>query len=205
MVVNLLAGVVFGLSAGFSPGPLLTFLISQTLKYGIKEGIRVALAPLLTDLPIIIITIFVLMRLAHFRVLLGSISLIGGSFVLYLTYESFRTTKLNVNTGNAKLRSLSKGAIVNALNPHPYLFWLTVGAPAMIRAWPESRWTAVAFVASFYICLVGSKILLAALVGRTRRLLMGKAYKYLMRILGVLLLIFAVLLFRDGLHLLGLP
>ncbi len=205
MVVNLVAGVVFGLSAGFSPGPLLTFLISQTLKYGIKEGVRVALAPLLTDLPIIIITIFVLMRLAHFRVLLGSISLIGGSFVLYLAYESFRTSKLDVNMEDAKLRSLSKGAIVNALNPHPYLFWLTVGAPKMIRAWPESPMTAVAFVASFYMCLVGSKIFLAALVGKTRQLLMGRAYKYLMRILGALLLIFAVLLFRDGLNLLELP
>ena len=54
MTASLLTGVIFGLSAGFAPGPLLTLVITQTLKHNIKEGVKVALAPLLTDLPIIL-------------------------------------------------------------------------------------------------------------------------------------------------------
>jgi threonine/homoserine/homoserine lactone efflux protein len=37
--------VVFGLSAGLSPGPLLTLVIAETLKRGIAAGIRIAVAP----------------------------------------------------------------------------------------------------------------------------------------------------------------
>jgi len=204
MITSLIAGVVLGLSAGFSPGPLMTFVISQTLRHGIKEGIKVAFAPLITDVPIILIATFVLTRLATFQAVLGLISLVGGLFVLYLAYESFRTSRLDTNIQDAEPQSLSKGAIVNALNPHPYLFWLSVGAPMMIKAWAANPLTAVAFVTGFYVCLTGAKICLAVVVGKSRQLLMGRAYGYLMRALGVLLVIFALLLFREGLGLLGL-
>jgi threonine/homoserine/homoserine lactone efflux protein len=204
MLASLIAGTVLGLSAGLSPGPLMSFLISQTLKHGVKEGVKVAFAPFITDVPIILIATFVLTRLASFRAVLGLISLLGGLFVSYLAYESFRTSRLDTSLQDAVPQSLSKGAIVNALNPHPYLFWLSVGAPMIIKAWAASPLTAAAFVTGFYVCLTGAKIGLAVLVGKSRQLLMGRAYGYLMRVLGVLLAIFAFLLFRDGLGLLGL-
>jgi threonine/homoserine/homoserine lactone efflux protein len=31
-------------------------------------------------------------------------------------------------------KSLTKGILANALSPHPYLFWLSVGAPTMSKA-----------------------------------------------------------------------
>jgi hypothetical protein len=46
-------GIIFGLSAGLAPGPLLMLVISDTLRHGIKAGVKVALAPVITDLPII--------------------------------------------------------------------------------------------------------------------------------------------------------
>ncbi|MDY6953588.1 MAG: LysE family translocator, partial [Thermodesulfobacteriota bacterium] len=53
---TLAIGIVLGLSAGFAPGPLLALVISQTLRHNAVEGLKVALAPLVTDLPIILIT-----------------------------------------------------------------------------------------------------------------------------------------------------
>ena len=47
-------GMLFGLSAGLAPGPLLALGIAQTLRFGAGQGVRVALAPLITDLPIIV-------------------------------------------------------------------------------------------------------------------------------------------------------
>ncbi len=60
---SLAAGTVFGLSAGFAPGPLLTLVITQTLRHDIREGVKVAMAPLITDLPIILLSLLVLSRL----------------------------------------------------------------------------------------------------------------------------------------------
>ena len=203
MIASLSAGIVLGLSAGFSPGPLLTLVISQSLKHGIKEGIKVAVAPLITDLPIILISIFVLARLANFRTVLGIISLIGGLFVLYLAYESFQTSRLRINIQDAEPRSLRKATVVNALNPHPYLFWFSIGAPTIIKTWKENPFTAIAFVTGFYACLVGSKVFTATLVSKSQQFFIGKTYMYFMRALGILLLIFALLLFKDGINLLS--
>ncbi len=203
MIASLGAGILLGLSAGFSPGPLTTLVISQTLKHSIKEGVKVALAPFITDLPIILISMFVLTRLANFRAILGIISLIGGFFVMYLAYESFQTNRLDINLQEAEPRSLRKAAIVNALNPNPYLFWFSVGAPTIIKAWEESPIAAIAFLIGFYVCLVGSKVSIALLVSKSRQFFTGKTYVYLMRVLGTLLLVFALLLFREGFGLLG--
>jgi len=204
MIDTWLLGLVLGLSAGLAPGPLLAFVISQTLKYNVKEGLKVALAPLITDLPIILVTLFLLTKLSNFKMALGMISFLGGAFILYLSYESVQTKPLGVTDQETKAHSLKKGALVNALNPHPYLFWFSVGSPTMLKAQAESNLGAVAFVTTFYICLVGSKICLALVVGKSRAFLEGRMYVYTMRVLGVLLFLFALLLFRDGLRLIGL-
>ena len=204
MIDTWFLGVVLGLSAGLAPGPLLAFVISQTLKYNVKEGLKVALAPLITDLPIILITLFLLTKLSNFKMVLAVISFLGGAFILYLSYETIQTKPLQVAYQDAKPQSLKKGAMVNALNPHPYLFWFSVGSPTMLKAQAESNLGAVAFVTSFYVCLVGSKICLALVVGKSRAFLEGRIYVYTMRVLGVLLFLFALLLFRDGLRLIGI-
>ncbi|MCX9013779.1 MAG: hypothetical protein OIN89_03135 [Candidatus Methanoperedens sp.] len=48
----LVSGMIFGLTSGISPGPLLTLVISETLKNGSSGGMKVAVAPLITDIPI---------------------------------------------------------------------------------------------------------------------------------------------------------
>jgi len=204
MIPSLAAGILFGLSSGLSPGPLLTLVISQTLRHGIQEGVKVALAPLVTDLPVILISMLVLSRLAHFQVVLGVLSFIGGFFLLTLGYESFRMIGLDVSLREAEPKSLRRGALVNVLNPNPYLFWFSVGAPIVIKGWREDPFGAAVFVAGFYGSLVGSKVFIAFLVSKSRVFFTGRIYGYLRRVLGMLLFIFGLVLFKDGLNLLGI-
>ena len=103
-----------------------------------------------------------------------------------------------------KPRSLLRGALVNALNPHPYLFWFSVGAPLVIKAQRQSPWGGAAFIVTFYMLLIGSKIGLALVVGKSRTFLAGNVYIYTMRTLGAALFVLALLLFRDGLRLVGI-
>ena len=187
-----------------TPGPLLALVISQTLKHNVAEGLKVALAPLLTDLPIILITLYLFIQLAHFHLILGIISLLGCLFILHLSYQSLQTKPLEMRPKATDPKSLRKGALVNALNPHPYLFWCSVGAPTMVKAQQESSFGAMAFLAGFYLFLVGAKVGTALVVSRSRTFFAGRTYLFTMRILGVLLFVFAMLLFRDGLRLTGM-
>jgi threonine/homoserine/homoserine lactone efflux protein len=203
MITYLSAGMVLGLSAGFSPGPLMTLVITQTLRHGIREGVKVAAAPLVTDLPVILAAIFLLTRIADYRAVLGAVSLAGGLFVIHLAWESFRTVEVEAAAIDEPPFSLGKGVMVNLFSPYPYLFWLTVGAPMIVRGWGENPVRAGLFVAGFMTCLVGAKVIIAVTAGRTRHFLRGDSYRFIMRLLGALLVVFALLLMKDGLTMLG--
>lgn len=197
---SLAAGVVLGLSAGLAPGPLLTLVITQTLQHDIREGCKVAMAPLITDLPIILLSLFVLSQLGDFGLLLGVISLVGAGYVLYLAYESLRTGPVTLQEAGDLPRSVRKGAIINALNPHPYLFWATVGAPLVLKNAEQGLLAPLLFVSSFYLFLVGSKVFLAMVVGKSRAFLTKRGYLWTMRVLGCLLALFAAFLLKDALR-----
>ena len=198
MTSLLTAGTVLGLSAGFAPGPLLTLVITQTLRHNIKEGIKVALAPLITDLPIIIVSLLLMTHLKDVEGILGAISLLGGFYVLYLAYESLFAGPVDLVLPVNQPQSVKKGALVNALNPHPYLFWMTVGAPLVVKAHASGPIGPLAFLGSFYVFLIGSKMTLALIVGKSRAFLSSKAYLVVMRILGGVLAVFAFLLLKEA-------
>lgn len=204
MLSFLITGTILGLSAGFAPGPLLALVISETMEHGVRAGIKVALAPILTDLPIIIVTIFILAKLSDFQPVLGIISIIGALFILYLGINNLRTKGIELDLDKSAPRSFQKGIIANALSPHPYLFWFSVGGPITIKAMDHNLLAAISFIGSFYVLLLGTKIVLAILVGKSRTFLMGNRYIFTMRLLGFILILLAGILFRDGLHLLDI-
>jgi threonine/homoserine/homoserine lactone efflux protein len=206
MLSYLAQGTLFGLAAGFAPGPLLALVVSETLRYGTGAGVRAALAPLASDLPIVVVTLFLLSRFSHLEAVLGGLTIAGAFFVFYLGWENLRCPGDDSadRHGHAPSSSFRKGVAVNALSPHPYLFWFSVGGPITMRAYGGGFLDAAAFVVPFYFFLVGTKVALAVAVGRSRNFLRGRAYITVMRGLGLLLCLLALLLLRDGLKLAGL-
>ena len=197
------AGLVFGLSGGISPGPLLTLVISETLNHGVGAGVRVAAAPLITDLPIVGVVLLVLSRLADAEPVLGVVSCAGAVFLAVLGARGLTFRGADLEQGKGASRSLAKGVATNFLNPNPYLFWATIGGPIVVRSAAEGALVAAAFVVVFYLMLVGSKVAIAVAVGRSRRLLHSSAFVWVNRALGAALLVFAALFARDGLGYLG--
>jgi threonine/homoserine/homoserine lactone efflux protein len=207
MILELIGtGVLLGLAAGMSPGPLLALVLSETIRGGLSAGLKVAVAPLITDIPIVTGAILLMSWLSSFQPILGVISLVGGAFVLYLGVEGLRTRAPGEDESPLERRSLLRGVLTNALSPHPYLFWMAVGAPTVVRAYDGGGVAAASgFIASFYLLLIGSKVLLAVIAAGSRRALTSSsAYIWVNRTLGAAMCLFAVLLFREGALLLSL-
>ncbi|SFM97922.1 LysE family translocator [Thermodesulforhabdus norvegica] len=195
-------GILLGLGAGLSPGPLLALVVSETLRYGPRSGMKTALAPLITDLPIVALSFLILTRVASSGKVLGILSMLGAVVVMSMGIQTFLKPLPAEGKNNNSDLSLLKGAVVNFLNPHPYLFWFTVGGPLLMTALRSSRGAAVGFVLAFYVCLVGSKVLLALCVHGTKGLfLKGRFYEAFVRLLGLSLCVFAGLLFWEGINL----
>ncbi len=205
MITALASGALLGLSCALAPGPLLALVLAQTLRHGAREGCKIALSPLITDAPIIVAALVLAAKLTALRPLLGLVSIAGAAFVLYLAWDTFRPVSRQAEAQAERPGSWFKGILTNLLSPHPWLFWLTVGAAILAKALAQGRWVAVAFLFGFYLLLVGTKVLVALLTARSRDLLDGRAYRVVMRVLAVLLGLFAVLLFREGVKQLVAP
>lgn len=202
MLTVVSAALVYGLTGGLAPGPLMTLVLTQTLRYGAREGVRSALAPLITDAPIMFVLLVFLDEIATVRPLVGAIGIAGTLYLLSLAVESWRARPPQKSETAAPPRSLLRGAVVNFLNPNPYLFWLTAGTPMLLKAWQISWFAAAAFIAVFFVCLVGSKIAISLMVARSREHVVGRWYTMAMRTLAVLLVVFAALIAHDAMELL---
>jgi len=200
----LISGIIFGLAAGTSPGPLLALVFSQTVKYGRKEGVKVAISPLITDLPIVLFVLLILSNLVKHGFVIGAISLFGAFYLIYLGFENLRV-KIDVfDVEFAKEDALKRGVIANFLNPNPYLFWLSIGGPVIFASLDIHVSATVLFISGFYSLLIGSNIGIALIVEKSKSFIKSKYYLYVVRALGIALILFAVIFVRDGSKLMGI-
>ncbi len=197
MLGYLVTAFSLGLTAGILPGPMLGLVIRETLEHGKRAGYVVASAPLLTDAPIIALALLVVGSVPpQFATILG---FVGGAFVIWMGIDALRTPTPQVQTG-AAWQSLWKAMVTNWLNPHPWLFWIPVGAPMLVTiARSKSMWGAIAFLVVFYLMLVGSKIGLTEIVSRSRQFLQGRTYRWLMQGSGMLLIVLGAVLIIEQL------
>jgi threonine/homoserine/homoserine lactone efflux protein len=173
VVVYLLQGLGYGFTAAVQPGPFQTYVISQALRRGWLRTLPAALAPLISDGPIILVAMVALTYLPP-----GWdrwLSVLGGLFVLYLAWGAFRTWRdadfdAPAPAEAPAVSGVWKAALMNALSPGPYLFWGMVTGPILLRGWRLAPANGLGFLVGFYAAMVGSLVALILLFSLARRL-----------------------------------
>ena len=172
MWLYILQGIGYGFAAGVQPGPLQTYIISQTLLKGWRRTLPAALAPLLSDGPIIAICLFVLSQVPGW--LQRSLFIAGGLFVLYLAYGAYQTWKhFDPNLPSPESgtqQSILKAALVNTLNPNPYIFWTLVTGRILLAGWRNTPIYGLGFLLGFYATFILSLATMILIFGTARQL-----------------------------------
>jgi threonine/homoserine/homoserine lactone efflux protein len=197
----LLQGASLGLTASISPGPLLLYLISQSLSGGWKRGVIVAIAPLVSDIPLIIVILVVLDHVPP--LLLRLISIVGGIYVIYLAWNLFQSWRqnrsVNLDEKSEFRHNLGRAILVNYLSPGPYMFWTLVNGPLLLQALHISIMHGILFLISFYAMFVGSMIALVSIFSQAQRF--GQRIVRTLSLLSVIILsIIGVILIYRGFH-----
>lgn len=200
----LFSGIVLGLAVGTFPGPILTLVISETLKYKKKEGIKIAISPLIAELPIVLFVFLILSNLVKYSLLIGTISLFGACYLTYLGLKNLRVRPTVFEVEPARQDGLKRGLIAHLLNPNPYLFWLSIGGPKIFESLDIHISATVLFLSGFYALLIGSNIAVALIAEKSRFFVESKHLLYVVRALGIVLILFALIFVRDGLKSIGI-
>jgi threonine/homoserine/homoserine lactone efflux protein len=178
----IIQGIGYGFAAAAQPGPLQTYLITQSLTRGWQKSLVNAFAPLVSDGPIIALCLLVLRQIpGRFQQILY---LAGGLFVLYLAYsayKSWRNFDSNISTpALGAQQNMLKAALVNMLSPGAYIFWSLVTGPILIAGWRETPIFGISFMLGFYITFVLCLMLIIFIFGamqmlgqKVRRALIG--------------------------------
>ena len=191
-------GLLLGAPSGLAPGPMLLLIISETLRHGKRAGVKVACIPLLTDAPIVLASGLLFTQITNMNTLLGVISIIGSIFLLHIGVKSLLAANSEFLDYTPRPLLLKEIMIANLTNPNPYLFWFTVGAPIMVRSFQHNLSKGLSFLVSFYLGMVGIKLILAIATGESRDFLQGFLYKSTMQLLSLMLICFAIYLMLDG-------
>ncbi|MBI3362986.1 MAG: LysE family transporter [Chloroflexi bacterium] len=200
LITFFLQGAALGFTAAAAPGSFQAFVISQTLAGGWRRAAPIALAPLITDGPIILLTQILLGQVPP--IFVRGISLVGGLFVIYLAWGLWRGWRAGAgqaNGGNTATANggLWRGVLMNFLSPGPYTFWAFVAGPILLSAWRESPSSAASFVLGFYVLMIATLLMVAGLFHQARRLGPMVVRGMLLASI-VILVVFAGILLRQG-------
>lgn len=172
MWLYILQGIGYGFAAAAQPGPFQTYIISQSLAKGWRKTILAALAPLVSDPPIITLCLFVLSQVPIW--FQRFLYIAGGLFILYLAYGAYKAWKhfdSNIPASESGTgQSIWKAAMMNALSPGPYIFWSLVTGPILIRGWRETPMHGISFMAGFYVTFISALGLIIIVFGVAREL-----------------------------------
>ena len=197
----LIQGASLGLTASISPGPLLFYLISQSLSGGWKRGAIVAIAPLVSDIPLIIVILVVLDHIPP--LLLRLISIVGGIYVIYLAWNLLRSWRqnrsINLDEKSEFRHNLGRAILVNYLSPGPYMFWSLVNGPLLLQALHISILHGIVFLISFYSLFIGIMIGLVSIFSQAQRF--GQRLVRTLTLFSVIILtIIGIVLIYRGFH-----
>lgn len=172
MWLYILQGIGYGFAAAAQPGPFQTYLISQTLLKGWQRTLPAAFAPLISDGPIITLCLLVLSQVPPW--LERFLYMAGGLFVLSLAYGAYKTWK-NFDPNLPYLetetqQSIFKAALINTLNPNPYIFWSLVTGPILLTSWRQAPVYGLGFMLGFYLAMIASFSTIIIVFGSARQL-----------------------------------
>jgi threonine/homoserine/homoserine lactone efflux protein len=172
MWLYILQGIGYGFAAAAQPGPFQTYLVSQTLLKGWKRTLPAAFAPLLSDGPIIAVSLLIISQVPLW--LQRFLYIAGGLFVLYLAHGAYKSWRkfasIIPDIEREAQQSIFKAALINALNPNPYIFWSLVTGPILLTGWREAPLHGLSFVAAFYSSMILSLSTIILVFGFARQL-----------------------------------
>jgi threonine/homoserine/homoserine lactone efflux protein len=189
-------------SGAIMPGPLLTYTISKSTIMGFKA------APLLIIGHAILEIIFIALILLGFKsylqnnIFIITVSFSGALVLAYMSIQMFLsipklTLNLSANQQKSK-NTILAGALVSISNPYWIIWWVTIGLGYILIS---QKYGFIGVVVFFLGHILGDLTwysFISYLVTGGKKYFNDKAYKYLIGVCAVLLIIFSGIFIYYG-------
>ena len=199
MLNYLIFGITYAFAAAVQPGPLQTYIISQTIKKGWRKTLPTAFAPVVSDGPILILVLFLLSTIPDNFIIVLRIG--GGIFLLYLGLRAFKSWREfdedETISDESNKHTLLSAVFVNLLNPAPYLGWSLIMGPLFLEGWRIAPINGISLILGFYVTMIITLVGIIILFGFAREL-GPKVSKILLGLSSIALFMFGFYQLAQG-------
>ena len=189
----LLSVFLVSFSGALMPGPVMTVTIAQAMHRGHLAGPLVSLGHGIVEGSLVVLLAFGLGQLFQLPLVAGLIGLLGGLLLFYMGVGMIRAPAPALLTASEGGRAggagpMAAGMLASVANPYWVLWWATIGADFLRRAYPHGALVIAAFFLVHFSVDLGWNSAVGSAVAAGRKLLTPRIYKGIMAACGVFLL-----------------
>ncbi len=205
LTTTTVTAMLLGTVAGLAPGPYTTMVAGTALEKGFKSGFILALTPLVTDVVPMLFSALLLDRLGE--VALTLLGITGGAIVIVVGIRFLREhsqtgpflrsdgegaggMRQKGGDGDRRQSALAGHVIASTLlNPAPWLFWLIIASPLLLRAWNRSPGEGLLFAGLIFLTNISTATALAWIASHSRKLLNSNWQRRSLKFVGISLVL----------------
>jgi len=126
-------GFLLGLGAAVPLGPINILIMNEAIKR-YRNGVLVGLGAMSSDIVYLFLIIFGLVALINQPIILNTLSVFGGGFLIFLAYLIYKNKDATLNAvedtvvQQSMLKLYAKGFALTFINPYTIGFWLSASS-----------------------------------------------------------------------------
>ena len=184
----LLSVVVISLSGVMMPGPIFAVTLAKSYRSP-WTGAQVSLGHAVIEVPLILLIYFGFAQFFHNSVVQLTLSIVGGSMIVWLGIAMFRARAKVVQQGkDLPYSAFTAGILTSGLNPYFLLWWATIGSMLVVKFLGFGATGLIVLIVVHWLCDLVWLSLVSTIVYRTHSL-WGQKFQEGLFIAGSLLLV----------------
>jgi threonine/homoserine/homoserine lactone efflux protein len=198
----LIQALLISLSGVMGPGPLTVVVVGHGARSA-RSGILVSLGHGIVEFPLMALIVLGLGPFFQNTAFAATVGLAGGAVLLWMSYGLLMALRskqgLEVTESRAGRASpLVAGILMTGGNPYFIVWWATVGATLVLRAWSFGLWLFIVFAVAHWSLDLIWYFFLSSAAFKGTKLLGDRFLKGVSLVAGLLLLFFGVKFVADA-------
>jgi threonine/homoserine/homoserine lactone efflux protein len=196
--VFLFQAILISLSGVMAPGPLTVVVVGKGARSA-RAGALIALGHGIVEFPLMALIVIGLAPILNRPTVSSVVGLAGGIVLLWMGIGLLRSRRMAPATSDERQASpLAAGILMTAGNPYFLVWWATVGATLVFRAWEFGLWQLILFAVIHWSLDLAWYFFLSSASFHGVRLLGARFMRGVSLVSGLLLLFFGVRFVLDA-------
>lgn len=203
LIAIFFSSMLIGFSGALMPGPMFSVCVAESYKKGFWAGPVMVLGHAIPELCLAILFSLGLNRFLKDETVVGTISVIGGLFLIWLAYKVFIEVRHGVTVDLTAKQEVGWGPLVGGLwssvsNPGWIVWWATIGAQYIVLSLKHGIIGLVFFFVGHEMADLIWYSSVSFLVSRGRGRISDKFYHGVLYACSLLVLVFAGIFIVTG-------